>query len=294
MTKPTIVTDAGKLDAWQANWPWADDFHQSFPRARWLLGRGQGCVVLVEHNDQLTLAALLEYGGSTWAMWKGPIGQRADENQRCALWQTLASLKPITLVLNPAWEFSSELNDCGFTLSGYYSTLLVPTSSDEAQVLRRMKESTRRQVRRALGSGLSLAENPAWLERYYPVYAANMQVAHSPDFATYDELQSLLQLTHAHLFIAVMDGQIAAGTVCLRHANALEARYVATAPEFRSLGALSFVHHQSLLWAARRGLAYFDLSGLATGAIDDKGYNINRFKLGFGGQPLNYPIYSHS
>ena len=132
------------------------------------------------------------------------------------------------------------------------------------------------------------------LPQFYELYAVSMRAAESPDFATREELQALLELARVHLFLALLDGHPVAGSVCFENRDSLEARYVATDHAHRSLGPLNFVHFHCLAWAGRAGLASLDLSGLATGTTDAKLNAINRFKLGFGGARFDYPVYLRS
>ena len=272
--------------------PPADDFHQCGSRLACMLRAGLAVrAVTVSHGETITAAALLERTGDHWFLWKGPSGGPASAGELAPLLDGIASLGSATLVLLPEWADPDALRAAGFRADGWFSTLLVPTGGGDAAILGRMKDAARRRVQRAIAAGLELSADRAWLPEFYAVYAEAMHAARSPDFASLDELTRLLEAPRVDLFVALAGGEVAAGAICFRHRDALEARYVATSQRHRWLGPLNFVHFKIVQRAAQLGIRHFDLSGLAVGEVDDKLAQINRFKTGFGGARMDYPIY---
>ncbi|MEU5426333.1 GNAT family N-acetyltransferase [Streptomyces olivoreticuli] len=262
------------------------DFHQDGERMRFL--RRQG--VDVRRFAAGDTAMLLEKAEDGWFMWKGPSGV-PDAGALRRLLADCASLTGVTLVLQPGWEMPDVLAAAGFRAAGRFGTLLVDARGSDEELLARMRPSTRSRVRRALRSGFAFTEDPGLLGRFHPFYADAMRTADSPDFASEEYLRELLELPRVRLFSAVSGPEVAAGSVCLVNGTSVEARYVATNPEFRAQAALNFVHFRTMKWAAEHGKRYLDLSGIDTDGTSEKTRLINRFKLGFGGSECGYPVY---
>jgi hypothetical protein len=287
-----VIDDPAAQRAVTPRLPPADDFHQCGSRLQCLLRAGLPvCLVTVSHGETIVAAALLERTGDRWFLWKGPSGGPASPALLARMLDGIAARTPATIVLMPEWADPGTLHGAGFQADGWFSTLLVPTTGGDAAILGRMKDAARRRVQRAIAAGLRFVADRAMLPEFYPVYAEAMRAAGSPDFASLDELTRLLEAPRAHLFLAMLGDEIAAGAICFQHRDALEARYVATRRGHRWLGPLNFVHFKSVQRAAQLGIGHYDLSGLAVGEVDDKLVQINRFKTGFGGVRMDYPIY---
>ncbi|MCS0600855.1 GNAT family N-acetyltransferase [Streptomyces sp. LP11] len=273
----------------------AEDFHQSAGRFRLLAGRGDPVRLLrADSPGGRSAAALLEDGGDDgWFLWKGPAGH-PDPELLSALLSGVSRLGSATLVLLPEWDFPEVLAAAGYRPAPPYATGLVPTGGGAEAILARMRPSTRGRVRRALRSGLEFSDDPGRIEEFYDFYAPAMVRADSPDLAPLDLLHDLLEHPSVRLFTAVHEGRVAAGSICFRNRNSLEARFVATHPDHRVDGSMNFVHFETIRRAAAEGLDHFDLSGISTGEVTGKTAGINRFKLGFGGSVLRYPTYTRS
>jgi len=273
----------------------AEDFHQSAGRFRLLSGRGDPVRLLrAGRPGGRWAAALLEDGGQDgWFMWKGPAGH-PDPELLSALLTGIAQLGSATLVLLPEWDCPEVLAAAGYRPGPPYATALVPTGGGDEAILARMRPSTRSRVRRALRSGLEFVDDPRRIDEFYDFYAPAMIRADSPDLAPLDLLHDLLDHSSVHLFTALHEDRVAAGSICFRNRNSLEARFVATHPDHRVDGSMNLVHFETIRRAAAEGLEHFDLSGISTGEVDEKTAGINRFKLGFGGEVLHYPTYTRS
>jgi Acetyltransferase (GNAT) domain len=278
-----------------ADVPWANqkaDFHQSTQRMRWLHSRGSpACVSIVREGDLLVAAALFECQRGRWFSWKGPSGEVPDPAYLAAILHTIERLGPTTLILRREWEHGDVLRGAGYFKTDSYRTSLVRTDGTWSEILARMSPAVRRRVMRAKRSGMQFLESPKRVGEFYEIYAASMLAGGSPDFATLEELNSLLALERSHLFLACHEGTVAAGSVCFRNEGSLEARYVATRNSMRHLGPMNFVHFMAIGEAARRGLGYLDLSGISDSVSDDKLQRIDRFKKGFGGIGHEYPCH---
>jgi len=286
------LTDRDELLELSVRLPDANDYLQSAGRLRWLLDSGRAVtVVIVEDGATVNAWAILERSDEGWAMWKGPGGFRPDPEVLSLLARAMRPLSPCMLVLDAAWYFPPALAECCWRASGLYRTSLVDVRH-ESDILRGMNAATRQRVLHAQREGAEVvADDPRLLDAFYVVYSQCMRDAGSPDLATYDEMSTLLACTDVHLFTVHHESKVIAGSVCNRNASSLEARYVATAFAHRAMGGLNLAHYAAMRWAHLAGLSHFDLSGIAVAPADPKLVNINRFKLGFGGKPLDYPIY---
>jgi hypothetical protein len=272
--------------------PIARDFHQCPERLLWLDSQGiETRLVVVWEGDEIVASAVLERSIHQWFLWKGPIGRSAKSETLEAILSECSDLRPVTLVLQPEWVWENVLARAGFNNNGAFSTLLVPAQKDPKAILAQMKDSTRRRVKRGIQAGLAFDGYATNLNAFYPIYETSMISAQSPDFASLQELQSLLSVPRVHLFLAYLGKEIVAGSICFENQDAFEARYVATHAAYRNIAPLNFVHFESLQKAARIGLRYLDLSGLATEPDVPKLANINRFKVGFGGMRFDYPMF---
>lgn len=262
--------------------PFADMKRALGADACWFVVRSGGC---------WAAAAQVLNEGAGWTMWKGPCGQRSTPELLAALLPALHELGGVRLVLALGWEYPTLLRAAGCEAATPFSTLVVRTSIDEEEVLTRCRPSVRGRVRRATRAGLEFSAGRRWLDGFYETYEPLMRGNRSPDLVPLTELDALLALDDAHLFVAVRGDRVAAGSVCYQHRRTLESRYVATDPALRWTGALNFVHVKTATWAAARGIEKLDLGGLAPEPGPVKTAQINRFKRGFGGKVVTYPVH---
>jgi len=200
-------------------------------------------------------------------------------------------LSPVALVLRPEWVWPDVLQQASYARGCAFQTLLLRTDGCEGDILARMRPSTRRRVWRGIRAGLQFTEDRSAIDSFYPIYSSSMRDVGSPDFALFEEHASLLRLPAVRLFLALLGDEIAAGSLCFENEDSIEARYVATNKEHRQIGPLNFLHYRAIQYAANAGKRYLDLSGIATGELDEKLTSINRFKLGFGGSIKEFPIF---
>jgi hypothetical protein len=290
MMRVSIVTARSDQREVSSLLPPAADYQQSAGRLRWLVNTGREATVAIVENEMGILAwAILERSADGWVMWKGPGGAQPEPQVLSLIAQALRPLSECMLVLDPSWHFGAVLND--WQADRTYRSSLVDVRREDA-ILLRMKPATRRRVLHAQREGAqAICDDACLLDNFYPMYSECMRQAGSPDFASYEEMHSLTASEGVHLFTVLLGSRVIAGSVCTRNSNSLEARYVATAFSDRAIGGLNLAHFAAMLWAHRKGLHYFDLSGIAIEPCASKLAKINRFKLGFGGEGLDYPIY---
>lgn len=269
------------------------DFRQSARRCEFLRAQNMDVHYITATDDDRRprATALLERTDDRWFMVKGPAGDSHPDLLRSLLDQC-SQLPDMTLVLLPEWDFPEVLRAAGFQPCEPFSTLLVTAEGNDEEILGRMRASARSRVRHASRFGFRFVDDPGLLDHFYPFYAASMRETNSPDFADLEFLRGLVELPGVQLFTALHGDTVAAGSICFEHRESVEARYVATCSDYRTASPLNFLHFQTICWARNRGKRHFDLSGLATGEVDEKLARVNRFKTGFGGAPFAYPSYT--
>lgn len=269
------------------------DFHQDPERLAWL-GRVGVEALLVEARDAGSVSAtlLLEQTPKGWTAWKGPAGPQPLPWLLSAMLGAIEHLNgPVRLVLQPQWADPTVLRDRGYGQVTPFTTLLVPATGTDEALLGRMRPSVRSRVRRARRAGLAVEEGPRHAEPFFRVLDENLAGSDSPDRPTLEEILTLASLPQVRLVVALHGAQLAAGSMCFEDERSLEARYVATATEFRSTGALNLVHFETVRRARDAGKSHLDLSGWSADRSNDKTAAINRFKGGFGGVVYEYPTY---
>jgi hypothetical protein len=241
--------------------------------SRWIVVSSQG--------RWLAVAALV-YRDGRGLLWKGPSSPAPARRLLERLLDAAASCGHVQAVLAPPWSgwVSGDTTE--------FATSLIETSDSRESLLARMSSSARSRVRRSIRYGVMVAEGKQYITEFWPMYRETMTTEHSPDFATLPYLIELLELPYVRLFVARVDGRVAAGSLCLASSNVLESRYVATSVDFRQVGPLNLVHAESARWAYRAGLSFLDLGGI--GSAPGKQQQINRFKLGFGGGTVSYRV----
>ncbi len=248
---------------------------------------------------------------------KGPVsgdGQQAESSHWDCLWPEVDALcrrrKAVFLKVEPdLWECASPGEDgpatpvkqppSGFQLSQQniqpQRTLLVDLCGDEEQVLARMKQKTRYNIRLALKKGVVVYPSSD-LDVFYRLMKVTGQRdvfgVHSPAY-----YRKAYELFHSHgeceLFVAEFEGQPLASLIVFARGMRAWYFYGASANEQRERMPTYLLQWEAMRWARRRGCRYYDLWGvpdagektLETNFADRSGglWGVYRFKRGFGG-----------
>lgn len=150
-----------------------------------------------------------------------------------------------------------------------------------------MSDLRKRGTKKALANGL-IVEKSTDYAGYMEVLAATLQSQHgTKPVHTLEEIKLLAHRfpNNIHLYLALQEGRIMAGTIIFEHATLAHAQYIAASPEGRNIGALDllFTHLIETTYAHK---AYFDF-GISTedgGTVLNAGL-INQ-KEGFGGRAI--------
>jgi lipid II:glycine glycyltransferase (peptidoglycan interpeptide bridge formation enzyme) len=267
---------------------------------------------------------------------KGPLADYGDPHALQALLDAIEPVarqeRAICLKIEPDLEeaesFTGQLVAFGFHPSSQEiqprRTILVDLTSDPEELLRRMKQKTRYNIRLSARKGVTVrAGSEADLAPFYEL----METTASRDgFGIHTE--SYYRAAH-HLFVpsgqgrlllAEYEGQLLAGLVvlCLGGSGRCGTAcymYGASSDEHRNLMPTYLLQWEAMLWAREQGCQDYDLWGVPDedeATLEDEFtqrsdglWGVYRFKRGFGGRvvrtagawdlvyaPLRYRLYS--
>jgi peptidoglycan pentaglycine glycine transferase (the first glycine) len=196
-------------------------------------------------------------------------------------------------------------------------TLTVDLSGDEAGILARMNQTTRRNIRLAMKRGI-IVKPSSDIETFYRL----MEVTAQRDRFGIHQL-SYYQQTHSlfypqgqcELLLAEYDGEPVAALIVLANGRRAWYFYGASSDTHRKLMPTYLVQWEAICWARSAGCDEYDLWGVPDYNLEDLEGNfehrsdglwgVYRFKRGFGGElrrgagpwdrvykPLPYSLYS--
>jgi peptidoglycan pentaglycine glycine transferase (the first glycine) len=251
-------------------------------------------------------------GGRVAYVPGGPLVDWHDANQTRALLAEVHRLcraqRCIFLKIEPALPDTAAIRDA---IAGYGfrpdaptvqppRTILVDLSRPEEDILARMKQKTRYNIRLAARKGVSVRVGDA---DDIGIFADLMQVTgrrdgfaiHGADY--YRLAHDLFAPDHAALLMACVGGQPVAGLMVFAHAGCAYYLYGASADSHREFMAPYLLQWEAMRWARAHGCRLYDLWGIpdadeatlearvATAPDRTAGlWGVYRFKRGFGGR----------
>ena len=264
---------------------------------------------------------------------KGPLADYGDQATFRALLETIRPLarkeRALCLKIEPDMEddpdLVEQLRALGFRPSSQViqprRTILVDLTPDPEELLRRMKQKTRYNIRLSARKGVTV--RPGNEADLAPFYALMETTAERDGFgihtrAYYEAAHQLfVGAGHGQLLLAEYEGQLLAGLVVLGLGGGGTACYMygASSDEHRNLMPAYALQWEAMLWAKEQGFQQYDLWGvpdedeatLEAGFTkrNDGLWGVYRFKRGFGGRlvrstgawdlvyaPLRYWLYS--
>ena len=303
--------DYAEWEKWSANFPQA----HLLQTAQWgeLKSEfGWKAVRLVDEGDEISLGAQLLFRrlplGFTLAyLPKGPLSGYGIDIAECSnFWNQVDQLckrhKAVFLKVEPdIWEDEySPSRLTGFRLSGQniqpQRTLIVDLTGDEEQILARMKQKTRYNIRLAQKKGIQVHSSPD-LDTFYRLLKTTGERdqfgIHSLDY--YRRAYELFNpRQECELFVAEYAGDPLAAIMAFSHGSRAWYLYGASSDLHRELMAPYLLQWEAMRWARRRGCTSYDLYGVPD--VDEKELEANftvrsdglwgvyRFKRGFGGE----------
>lgn len=278
------TTNIGLIDPAEADW---DRFVCAQPRAHLLQLSAWGAlkaqfewdsrIVALGTGDKIVAGALLllkRLPLGLGVMAYLPMGGFAENQAQYAmLWAAIRSQTGAAFIkLEPghfAAEGAPDLARMGFQESPQTiqppRTIVVPIADDDATILRRMNQGTRRKIRKSLKSGIAITQGAGADVREFSRLMAqtgerNEFGVHSETY--FDRVFELLLPKYGALLLARQDGELLAGIMVFALGDAAWYLYGASSRSRRNLYATYGIQWAAIQWAKERGCRYYDLWGV--------------------------------
>lgn len=176
------------------------------------------------------------------------------------------------------------------------TTLLIDLTGSSADVLARMKQKTRYNIRLGPKKGVTVrqgteADLPAFYQLTQVTATRNAFDVHS--LAYYEAAYQLFEASQRALFIAAYEGDPLAAVMAFRQGREAYYFYGASSDAHRALMAPYAVQWAAIAWAIHHGCTQYDLWGIPDADVatleaefqnrHDGLWGVYRFKRGFGG-----------
>ncbi len=177
------------------------------------------------------------------------------------------------------------------------STMVVDLSRPEEDLLAGMKGKTRYNVRLSARKGVRVAEDgsPAAEEAFWRMYEETSErngfVIRRPRDYFFTAWRTMREAGRAHLFFAEHEGEKLAGMYIFTFGKKYWYMYGASTNNKRNLMPTSLLQWEVMRWAKDRGITYYDMMGipeLDKLNEDHPWYNVYKFKVGFGGEAVEF------
>jgi lipid II:glycine glycyltransferase (peptidoglycan interpeptide bridge formation enzyme) len=239
---------------------------------------------------------------------KGPVGWKLENDQDWLAWSDFLEavdticrkLNAIFLILEP--DLLTENLSAppkGFSTGIHpiqpMRTLVVDLSGSEQDVLARMKQKTRYNIRLAQKKGVTV-ESSQDLDTFYRLMTMTGRRdafgIHSLDYYR-EAFHIFYSLEECELLIARFQGEPLAGLMVFRHGRRSWYFYGASSDAHRDLMATYLIQWEAMRWAMRLGCTEYDLWGVPDedenvleaefNSRSEDLWGVYRFKRGFGG-----------
>jgi peptidoglycan pentaglycine glycine transferase (the first glycine) len=283
------------------SWEWGEIKE----RSGWLAYR----LALVEQGEFRAAAQVLvrslPYGiGRLAYVPKGPVVDYGDPTLRDALLSALRSFaadqRVISLKVEPEVvapsPVSRELVSLGLQPAPpvqMRSTIWVDIAPDEKEILARLKQKTRYNIRLAARKGVTVTTGATGdIDAWYRMYAVTAErdrfTIHSADY-----YRSVLDIMgppgYARLLLAHHEGDLLAGIIVCRFGRLAQYMYGASSNEKRNLMAPYLLQWEGMRWAREEGATLYDLWGIPDRLEENEDlWGVYRHKRGYGGEIIRY------
>jgi lipid II:glycine glycyltransferase (peptidoglycan interpeptide bridge formation enzyme) len=164
-------------------------------------------------------------------------------------------------------------------------TVVLDINGDEAEILSRMHNKTRYNIKVAEKHGITVSESSdvdAFWKLLKKTTKRDRFSSHPQDY--YRKLLGLKSLD-VRLFLAYQGSGAVAGAIVLTHGNSGYYLHGASDHEYRSMMAPYMLHWQIIKFLKDKGILEYDFWG-----IDARKWpGVTRFKLGWGGRTVEHP-----
>lgn len=212
------------------------------------------------------------------------------------------------LRLEPLGELPKHLSQIGKVIETETyqpkQTVVIDLSQSEEELLAQMKSKHRYNIRVAERHGvqweLVSEESPAHFERFWKLLA---DTAGRKAFRTHAKnyykkmIETLAPLGEARLAFATLDGEDLSGVLLITHDKTVTYLHGGSTVSHKEVMAPHLLHWHIMRWAKSQGHQYYDLWGTNAIKTEDgwearanhPSAGTTRFKLGFGGEIVQYP-----
>jgi lipid II:glycine glycyltransferase (peptidoglycan interpeptide bridge formation enzyme) len=193
-------------------------------------------------------------------------------------------------------EIKRLLGDIGFQKARYdlqfKTTMVVDLHPSEDELLARMKEKTRYNIRLAGRKGVEVAEDNS-PEAHEAFYELMKLTAERDGFKlrpySYNEAkwEAMSEAGRSHLFFATHEGEKLAGMLLYTFGTKYWYMTGASSNEKRNLMPTYLLQWEVMRWAKAQGITYYDMVAVPNPdnlREDDSLWGVYRFKAGFGGE----------
>ncbi|MGI9658041.1 MAG: lipid II:glycine glycyltransferase FemX [Gaiellaceae bacterium] len=316
---PVSFVHSDKLldPAWDAFLERTGGHHtQSSRWAKLKAGTGWRALRLTAQRDEIVggmqLLVKSSHGISLAYVTRGPalvengslVGRLLEEFQSFARAERLK----IVLAQPPVLPHSlgSEMTRLGFRPSRVYAgpqaTTIVDLTGSEDEILARMKQKTRYNIRLAGRKDVRVREGShddiGTLHRLLTATATRQGFAEYP-IAYFERMAQIFGLGDgAQIFIAEVEGEPVSANLGIRFGDTLCFKKGGWSGTHGNLHTNEAMHWATMLWARENGCTYYDMEGIDPGVADlvlageplpPDIHRLTRFKLGFGGDVLRLP-----
>jgi peptidoglycan pentaglycine glycine transferase (the first glycine) len=235
---------------------------------------------------------------------RGPVLDYDDDALLCTLLDALKALaaerRAMSLKIEPdvvePSALPARLTGLGLQPAApvqMRSSIWVDLTASEQEILARLKQKTRYNIRLAGKKGVTVRTgNRADLDRWYDMYAVTSArdefTIHGREYYR-DVLGILGDRDMARLLIAEHEGDLLAGIIVLCFGRTAQYMYGASSNEKRNLMAPYLVQWAGMQWAKSRGAVTYDLWGIPDVLAEDEDlWGVYRHKRGYGGEIVRY------
>ncbi len=306
------------------SWAWGE-FQKSFGRKIWRLAAMENneimsTVLIIKHN--------LLFGWSYFYCPRGPIetrNKKQETRNKFLLFEKIKDLagkeKAVFLRVDPTENFQElkELNSwvsksstlgslgCSTKPTQPQHTLILDISKSEDEILARMKQKTRYNIRLAERRGVKIKKisqpNDQEIQTFLNL---SIQTSKRDKFQIHPEkyyqkmLKILCQNSMAKLFLAEYQNEIIAANIVIFFSDKAIYSHGASSNSHREAMAPYLLHWEQIKEAKKLGCKSYDFWGVKRQPTADSRQptaaqaqnawaGITRFKKGFGGEEISYP-----
>ena len=165
---------------------------------------------------------------------------------------------------------------------------------------RNIKSSLKKAKKAKLDFCLAKENEPGVIEQFYNLYkltqkrAVNSNKNASMTLKSYDFINEILKQDKLNCYLSYIcfQNKLAAGLILVNNGSTILSYIAASDIEInRKYGASSLLFWESMLWAKRNNIRYFDFGGVPNNPSEnDPAYGVYRFKKNMGGVLVQYPI----